>query len=309
MIVSSRETSHQGFSSVGEPIREIAEYIEKLHQDHVDRQDVVTELSALVGKESDGQHQQDAADHEVGVHLEETLQLVGLQQNLLFNGDEVLPVFRQHENDGGEQTDVLCDDGAQRHTSHAHLEYVDEQDAQPNVDCVDQDGDDHGDGGVLHTDVPAVEGVETQYSRRRPDSHTEIIGGVTQHLVAAVEQLHGNPFDGSLQGEHQHGGNQCDAHGAVEAVGDLLMVVATVCLCGEACRSSPHEAEDGVHHAEDGAAETDGTDIRNGIQMPHQHHVHQAQQRHGDVADDVRDRQLQDTMIQLITPHSSLLIP
>ena len=70
------------------------------------------------------------------------------------------------------------------------------------------------------------------------------------------------------------------------------MVVAAVGLRREACGACPHEAENGIKHAEDGAAQPDGPDVSHRVQVTHQHHVHQTQQGYGDVADDVRNRQL-----------------
>ena len=105
----------------------------------------------------------------------------------------------EKENDSGNQAAILCDDGAQGHARHAHAHRVDENDAQNDVDHIGEDGDDHRDGGVLHSDVPAVEGIEAEHRRRRPDAHAEISRGVGQYLVATVQQFHAQPFHWTLK--------------------------------------------------------------------------------------------------------------
>ena len=77
--MGTSETAYQSLARVGEAISEIGEDVEKLHQNHVDRQHVVAELGRLVVEEGDAQHQEDAADHKVGVDLEE----VGLSDRVI----------------------------------------------------------------------------------------------------------------------------------------------------------------------------------------------------------------------------------
>ena len=131
-------------------------------------------------------------------HLEETLQFVGLQQKYASDGNEIVAELGEEEDDSGQQAAILCDDGAQGHARDAHAHGVDEDDAQNDVDHIGQDGDDHGDGGVLHADVPAVERIEAEHRRCRPDAYPEICGGIGQHLLATVQQFHAEPFHWTL---------------------------------------------------------------------------------------------------------------
>ena len=304
-VVGTSETPHKRLACISETIREIGEDVEELHQDHVDREHVVAELGRLVVEVGDAQHEQDAADHEVGVDREETFQLVGLQEYLFLYGHQVFAVFGEQKCHGDGQAAILRDDRAQGHAAHAHAHRVDEQDAQHDVHHVGDDGDGHGDGGVLHPDVPAVEGIEAEHRRRRPDAHAEVGDGEGQHFLAAVEQLQAEPFHEALQRKHQNGGNQRDAEGAIERMCHLGLVARAVGLRREARGARPHEAEHRVHHAEDGAAQSDGSDVGHAVLMPHQHHVHEAEQRHGDVADDVRDGQLQDGTVEGVVSYLS----
>ena len=104
-----------------------------------------------------------------------------------------------------------------------------------------------------------------------------------------MQQLHAEPLYCILQRKHQNSGNQGNAKRTIERIGDFGTVVGAVCLCRKASCASPHETENGVHHAEDGAAQTDGSNVGDTVLMTHQHHVDQSQQWHGDVADDVGD--------------------
>ena len=63
----------------------------------------------------------------------------------------------------------------------------------------------------------------------------------------------------------------------------------------------PHaqEPEIPVDEVEDGGAYGDGSDVGPG-KMPHNGHVHHAQQRYGDVGDDVGQCQPQDASIHLV---------
>ena len=110
-------------------------------------------------------------------------------------------------------------------------------------------------------------------------------------MVAGLHQGERGVADGALEGEQkqrEHGGHP---HGTREHVGTLARSAGSVGLGGDAAGAHAQEGAVPVDHRKDGRADGEGGDVGVVADAPGDRGVGHAQQRDGDVRDDVRQRQ------------------
>lgn len=159
------------------------------------------------------------------------------------------------------------------------------------MDDVDRDCRAHGDHGVLHAREPAVEAEEQDARRHGPDARVEVFAG---HL-RAVEGPQRRLAHGILQGDHHHTHHHGHGQRAHQHVRAFAVVARAEGLRREAARAHAHERAVPVDEVEDRDPDGQRADCRGGVGAPVSGNGRRddAHQGHGDVRDDVRQRQAQ----------------
>ena len=202
-----------------------------------------------------------------------------------------MAVFRDEQHRGEQHAGPLGDDRGVGDAHDAHVQTEGEPEAAERVEDIHGDGRAHREQGVLHARIPAVESEEHDSRRYGPDAGVEVFAG---HF-AAVHGPERHLADGVLQQHHEqsHGAGSCQ--GARQHVGALAEVPGTEGLGREAARAHAHERAVPVDEVEDRNSDGQRTDCCRRVvaPVPGDGRRDDTHERHGDVRDDIRERDAQ----------------
>ena len=98
--------------------------------------------------------------------------------------------------DSHQHTGILRYHGAQGDALNLHAEAIDQRQTGQNVHHILHDTHKHRDTGVLHTDEPARQAIESQHGGSAPDDDVKIGRCVWRHIGRRSHQPEHQPFQG-----------------------------------------------------------------------------------------------------------------
>ena len=200
---------------------------------------------------------------------------------------------RKRRNGGQRHAEVLGDDRAVTDAGDAHPAAEGEEPRTADMDDVLQNGDPHGDAGVLHPDEPAVEAEEHDARRYGPDAGVEVFGD----QFVAVHGPDRRLAERVLQQQDQCAQYGRDEQRARQRGGAFAVVLRAVGLRRQSARAHAQEGAVPVDEVEDRNADGQRSDRARGVaaaQIAGDHRAGDAHDGDGDVGNDVRKREPQD---------------
>ena len=189
--------------------------------------------------------------------------------------------------------EVLGDDRAVTDAGDAHPAAEGEEPRTADMDDVLQNGDPHGDAGVLHPDEPAVEAEEHDARRYGPDAGVEVFGD----QFVAVHGPDRRLAERVLQQQDQCAQYGRDEQRARQRSGAFAVVLRAVGLRRQSARAHAQEGAVPVDEVEDRNADGQRSDRARGVaaaQIAGDHRAGDAHDGDGNVGNDVRKREPQD---------------
>ncbi len=120
-----------------------------------------------------------------------------------------------------------------------------------------------------------------------------------RYLWRAVQQTESHPLNGVLQQKYYKGQSQRHQQRPVQAQMKGFFVACAIRLCGKPAGTHPQKPQAHIQHIKNGRAQRHRTHVNHavGFQMPHQRIVSHSEQRHGQVADNIGNRQPEDVTV------------
>ena len=291
-VAGADEAACERFGGVGETVVHVGEQREEFEQQSVHGQQfLVAQPCRRAGEEGIDSHDAERAQDDVAVDREIGLQRPQIEHLRPVDQPENGAVFRHEQYRGERHARPLGDDRGVGDAHDAQIHAEGEPEAAKGVDDVHGDGRAHGEHGVLHSRVPAVEAEEQDARRHGPDTRIEVVAG---HL-AAVHGPERQLAHGVLERDHQQSHRARRGQRAGQHVGALAETARTERLRREAARAHPHERTVPVDEVEDRNPDGQRADGRRRVVAPVSRDGcrDDAHERHGDVRDDVRQRDAQ----------------
>ena len=291
-VAGADEASRERLGRIGEAVVHVGEEREELEQQGVHGQQLlVAQPGRRSGEEGVDRHDAERAQDDVAVDDEVGLQRAEVDDLRPVDELHDVAVFGHKQHRGQRHAAPLGDDRGVGDADDAHIHAEGEPQAAEAVDDIHRDGRAHGEEGVLHARVPAVEAEEQDAGRHGPDACVEVFAG---HL-AAVHRPQRQLAHGILQQHHQDAHDSGHGEGAPQHVGAFAEVSGAERLGRQSACAHADERAVPVDEVEDRDADGQRADRGCRIAAPVSGDGGRddAHQRHGDVRDDVRKRDAQ----------------
>ena len=291
-VARADETSRERLGGVGEAVVHVGKEREELQQQGVHgQQRGVVHACRRPGEEGVDRDDAERAQDDVAVDDEERLQRFEVQHLRPVDPGEDRTVFGGEQQRRERHAGPLGDHRGVGDAHDAHIHPEGEPEAAKDVHDVDRDGRQHGEYGVLHPREPAVEPEEHDARRHGPDAGVEVVAG---HF-AAVHGPEGQFSHGVLEQDHQHTHHRRHRQRAGQHVGALAEVARAERLGRQPAGSHAHERAVPVNEVEDRDADGQRADRGGGVGSPVSGDGgrYDAHERHGDVRDDIGERNAQ----------------
>ena len=282
--------AHNGLTGKGDAVHEVTVEGEQLQNQGINGKDEVAAAGTDRDKcQADG-HQQETAHKDVAAHLEVAPGALETPHSAPVEQTVQARELALHGQGGIEQSQPLARQRAHGDTRKAHLQQIDADEARRDVKNVGHDGDPHRALGVLHTQQPPLEGHHHQHGRNTPDADGEIGDSQRSNLGRGPDNPQQQQPDGPLQHDDEGRDDDGQRRGLAQQLGALVEVAAAARLCRHARCAHAQEPEIPIHQVEHHRAHSHSTDKDLIAQVPRDGGIHQAQQRHGDVGYNRRQR-------------------
>ena len=180
--------------------------------------------------------------------------------------------------------------GRHRRALHTFARNKDQKDSERDVDGIEEKLQNQREICACQTDQPADQSIVCKGRWRAQNPDAEIISSRGLNLGAAAGQLQDQENRRHMKGEQQRPSYHRNEKRAIQVGCDLRIITSTDSLGGQPCGSHPQEAEGPEQHREDRRAERDAANKSRVIEVAHDGRVGHADQRHGRVGQDHRDR-------------------
>ena len=207
-------TASQRFSGIGKAVHEIREEQVELHHHRIDRKNHCPMTGTSGCKEEVHQNQAQCTEEDVTVDMEETAHRRADERALQNQITAQTTVVTEEQTYRNEEARILCDDRSKGHSLDLHAKSIDQQQTHQDVDHVLSDGDQHGNTGVLHADIPTRQTEQSQRGRSAPDHDVEIGGGRWLHVGCRTDQPEHHEPQWHLEDQQDKGNTQGDGHRA-----------------------------------------------------------------------------------------------
>ena len=174
-----------------------------------------------------------------------------------------------------QESPPLGDDRAERHALYRHPANKDEYQGGNDVHHILRQRHHHRDTGVLHTDKPACESIESEHGRRSPDTDIAVSAGQFHDIRFRRHRPQSAADNPSLQDKEQESYPYADAQRSNQEPQHFGKVSPAQSLRSHSAGSHPQEAKQPVDDVEEHRAHGDGSDISRITDMAHDGNIHQ----------------------------------
>ena len=293
--------AHERLASVGEPVHDVRCKREKLHQQGVCGENLLTHIGGNVRDEGEHGNEAERTQEDIGVDLEEADHLAHVQCSPPADVGPEMAVAADPDENGEQQAAVLRHHGPPRHARDARIESIDEEQAEDDVHQVENRGYPHRGSGVLHPEEPAFQHVETDGGRSRPDADVEVGEHQAYGRRGTVQETFAEQCDRPLQQEEHRRRRPCNHQTLHQHVEVLLLVFRAVRLRREPSRACSQESEVPVNQVEDHRRQGDGRNVTRVADVSHNRHINHAEQRHRDVGHDAGDGNTENFAVHCVS--------
>lgn len=168
-VACADEPSRERLGRLRETVGHVGEEGEQLQQDGVDGQQCpILHAGRCAGEEGVDGYDAERADDDVAVDDQKAPDRPHVEDRRPVDARDELPIVGDDQHGGQRHAEILGDDRAVTDAGDAHPAAEGEEPRTADMDDVLQNGDPHGDAGVLHPDEPAVEAEEHDAAWVRP---------------------------------------------------------------------------------------------------------------------------------------------
>ena len=293
-VACADEPSRERLGRLRETVGHVGEEGEQLQQDGVDGQQCpILHAGRCAGEEGVDGYDAERADDDVAVDDQKAPDRSHVEDCRPVDARDELPIVGHDQHGGQRHAEILGDDRAVTDAGDAHPAAEGEEPRTADMDDVLQNGDPHGDAGVLHPDEPAVEAEEHDARRYGPDAGVEVFGD----QFVAVHGPDRRLAERVLQQQDQCAQYGRDEQRARQRGGAFAVVLRAVGLRRQSARAHAQEGAVPVDEVEDRNADGQRSDRARGVaaaQIAGDHRAGDAHDGDGDVGNDVRKREPQD---------------
>ena len=182
-----------------------------------------------------------------------------------------------------QESPPLSDDRSECHALYRHPANKDEHQGGNDVHHILCQRHHHRDAGILHTDKPAGESIESEYRRCSPDADIAVSAGQLHHIRFRRHRPQSASDEPSLKDKEQESYPHANAQGTNQESHHLRQVSPAQSLRSHSARSHPQESEQPVDDIEEHRAHGNGSDIRCIADMSDDGDIYQTQKRYRDI--------------------------
>lgn len=287
-VLGSYRLACKGFTCKSKAIHEVGVEGEELHEQSVDSQLRVTLFCSSRDEEEMYGYEAESAEEDVLVHIEERENRLSVpdgfcRDKILLETGDVVP-FQQIKS--REKSSPLSYNCAESHTFDFHSQSKHETKTGDDVRDVLTDGYCHRSLRVLHSDVPSVEGEESERSRSSEDTYIKIGTSERSHICRWGDEPQSSLADERRDENEENGDADCDAKTAGEQTHHFMKISASPCLSSHATCAHAEEGEHPIDDVEQHSAHSNSTDVCLRTKMSGDGYVDESKQRNGDIAHD-----------------------
>lgn len=182
-----------------------------------------------------------------------------------------------------QESPPLGDDRSECNTFYRHPADEDEHQRGYDVHHILRERYHHRNTGILHTDIPARESIESEHGGGSPDADIAVSASQFHDIRIRRHRPQSASDDPFLKDKEQESYPHANTQGADQESHHLGKVSPSQCLRGHSAGSHPQKSEEPVDDIEEHRANGNGSDIRRIADMSDDGDIHQTQKRYRDI--------------------------